>query len=619
MAAPTSNIKGRFTDSQGTVRAGASVTFEPQGTPLALGGDIVTGSRFSVTLSPAGKFGDVTDTVPFNVVYPLVKGVYRVIVANDDAFFINVPGDGALWDIKDIAVDLGTGEVLNNKLMASDLLSLIDQTYGLKASLKGDSYQAKSRLCVFGEGRPQTTDNFRLQLYNSLNESTDDGNGFKMEVLSLGNANPGGLSGTIDANIGQIFYSKITNYAGAYGSENIADGRFYYALGSEDWIPGNVTAVTNFFTFPNNERYYKVAGILGGNADLFVISSSASEPDGNTQGSTQGVWLQTQLAASTARFKIVAFRDTPKCSKTGYSFPNMDWPFASWGANLVLAAGPKFYERITLSGNIPLIVCGIAFSDTGTGGDTFGTPISGSQKRVDSKTGFLVIEANESTLVWKFLVGNLYSDPEDTGTISPTDQSSLHLIPQGKHGFKTTSQGFALDYGGAQTQVLSGPAYYIALTAQRILRTPTTPLVSAVNSNPFLQDCLWLVGDDPAKFYYYNKADRSIQKLLTDASYPASIHSGAITQLASPGIGSQVAPSIFDGYTYTNFVELSHGDNTVELWYSVNGSPFVQLTNWTTNARIWYNGKSPWWVAAYAKKTGYAISEVNYASLMPLW
>jgi hypothetical protein len=98
MPAPTSNIKGTFVDSQGAPRDGIRISFEPLDTPFTEGDEIIISELANIQLSPNGKFGDITDDAPYNVLFTLVRGTYRVIVSDIDAFIISVPGDGGTHD-----------------------------------------------------------------------------------------------------------------------------------------------------------------------------------------------------------------------------------------------------------------------------------------------------------------------------------------------------------------------------------------------------------------------------------------------------------------------------------------------------------------------------------------
>src|SRR5437879_4920949 len=171
-------------------------------------------------------------------------------------------------------------------------------------------------------------------------------------VLTVGNNNyPSGAASTIDANIGQYYHTYISPYTGSYGS-GAASNMFWPTLGSHDWDAAGATPYLNYFTLPNNERYYD---FTVGNIELFALDSSGAEPDGNTSGSTQGQWLQAQLAASTATWKLVYFQ-SPPYSSTGNQTSGMRWPFQAWGATAVLAGLSKTYERRTEDNNLPYFI-----------------------------------------------------------------------------------------------------------------------------------------------------------------------------------------------------------------------------------------------------------------------
>lgn len=593
MAAPTSNVTGTFKDPKGNALAG-TISFIALDTPFTSGGDVVVSQTVNAILDVNGKVG-------ISPVVTLVRGNYRVVVSDVDAFIIAVPGDAGTHDVSTISVDVGPTQTLKTIVSASDIGSLLQDTSTIEKSLKGDKYYIRNRIVVFGE---QPVLNSTTFLYNQwLAMAASD-------VICLGNANTGGLSTTIDANIGKTFHSFILGYSGSWGPGASITNHFWYALGSEDWIPGNVTAVTNFFTFPTNgnaERYYKTS-MASGAIDLFVLDSNASEPDGNTQGSTQGLWLQAQLAASTAAFKIVAFRDTPTCSKTSYSFPNMNWPFVTWGASLVLCGGAKFYERIDLGGGVPLIVCGTAF-DTTTGMDNFGTPVTGSQVRVRAP-GFLTIDANFHSLNLTFI--DSLGIAQDSIILNAPDTTNVYLTTKinEDNGLLVNGLGLGLSFGTAQNQVLSGPSVYTSIQGGRVIRVDTLPAATVVRDWPYRRDCIWMVGDDPCGLYYYNEANQSIDLIITAPH--VSYWAGARTRLAQPTF------SYSDG-SQTAFTQINHVDSTVQIWYSVNGSTFVQMTNWSTNPRVFNTSTSPWWIAAYARKSGSIDSLVAYASYTALF
>jgi hypothetical protein len=597
MPAPTSNIKGTFVDSQGAPRDGIRISFEPLDTPFTEGDEIIISELANIQLSPNGKFGDITDDAPYNVLFTLVRGTYRVIVSDIDAFIISVPGDGGTHDISDLGVEGGSDERLRSIVSATDLGSLLIDSQSVTKSLKGDNFQFKERLLVLGEGTVRLADDFLHPLYWALRKFTYDPDTEEYtphySILSLGNMNEGGSATTIDDTIGEVFNSYI------------ADERFYYCLGDQDWANDNITADWLAMT----ANYYKVT-LFDGNVDLFIISSDNNEPDGNTQGSTQGLWLQTQLAASTAKFKVVAFNDAPDASVDGYSFAAMDWPFATWGANLVLCSGVKIYERIELAEGVWMVVNGVTADDDSVF-DSVGTPIDGSEVRADTGAqGILVLEANETQMRVRHVstAGSIIDD----FTIDGPDTQNLTLRTKIKpsYGIRVGEAGHELDFGTADNQVLSGPEIYLGTKTGKIIRVDTVPDPEEIMLWPHLHDCIWMVGDDPCQLYYWNASNQSVDLLLT-APNP-SYHNGSKTRLAVPTITVIGTEDAAMGAT------LDHTDTTVEIHYSLDGQEFfTQIPDWTTNPMILNSTDKPWWLAAFARKSGYIDSYIVYRSFRP--
>lgn len=136
---------------------------------------------------------------------------------------------------------------------------------------------------------------------------------------------------------GDNHYAPATfEQAWAAFSAFIADQKVDRALGNhdeDDWTADN----TKFGYLPANpnghRRYYKRShgnGLL----DIFVLHSgrdsswNAIEPDGNYPGSAQHAWFVAQLAASTARWKIVVMHHPPVTAsvEANRADVNLDWP-----------------------------------------------------------------------------------------------------------------------------------------------------------------------------------------------------------------------------------------------------------------------------------------------------
>ena len=79
------------------------------------------------------------------------------------------------------------------------------------------------------------------------------------------------------------------------------------------------------------------------------------------------------------------------------STPEFQWPFAEWGADLVLACHDHVYERI--------VADGMTYVVDGSGGkDLYGfdDPVAGSRVRFDSDFGALFLTASDRTLSGEF-------------------------------------------------------------------------------------------------------------------------------------------------------------------------------------------------------------------------
>ena len=83
------------------------------------------------------------------------------------------------------------------------------------------------------------------------------------------------------------------------------------------------------------------------------------------------------MASSNAPWKIVLLHEPPYGSSATYgSLSYVQWPYAQWGADLVLNGHAAVYERVNRDG--------IVYVTNGLGGgapSAFGTPIQGSVAR----------------------------------------------------------------------------------------------------------------------------------------------------------------------------------------------------------------------------------------------
>jgi tartrate-resistant acid phosphatase type 5 len=222
-------------------------------------------------------------------------------------------------------------------------------------------------------------------------------------ILTVGDNNyETGQAATIDANIGQYYHDYIYPYTGSYGAGS-ATNRFFPTLGDHDWGDNNPDPTgdqpyLNYFTgLPGNRRYYT---FTEGPVQFFALDSTFNEPDGNTSTSTQAQWLQAQLAASTATYKIVYFHDPPYTSSSPFVSNVMRWPFQAWGATAVISGSAHNYERLIENNNFPYFVDGL-------GGEpevaTFNAPAAGSQIRYSAEFGAMLITASSSEINFQFI------------------------------------------------------------------------------------------------------------------------------------------------------------------------------------------------------------------------
>jgi len=220
-------------------------------------------------------------------------------------------------------------------------------------------------------------------------------------IITVGDNNyDDGLASTIDQNIGQYYHDYIKPYLGntsLYGNGSPDVNRFFPVPGNHDWdassLPaGDLTPYLEYFTLPNNERYYD---FVWGNVHFFMIDSDDREPDGYLETSVQALWIKDKMEASTSIWKIVVFHHAPY-SSTGSS-TDLQWPFKLWGADAVFAGHKHNYER--------LIVDGLVYFVDGLGGksrQSFRDILPESEKRYKEDYGAILVVATSSDISFSF-------------------------------------------------------------------------------------------------------------------------------------------------------------------------------------------------------------------------
>jgi hypothetical protein len=214
-------------------------------------------------------------------------------------------------------------------------------------------------------------------------------------IITTGDNNyPDGEAATIDENVGQFFHEFIVPYQGGYGG-GAQENRFFPSLGNHDWYAEDAQPYLDYFTLPGNERYYNY---VWGPVHFFVLDSDTNEPDGADINSKQAAWLQSQLAISESPWKIVYMHHPPYSSGLHGSIARMQWPYASWGADVVISGHDHTYERISRDG--------ITYFVNGLGGRSkylFFGPVDGSQFRYNQDYGAMLVEASETNIRFQFI------------------------------------------------------------------------------------------------------------------------------------------------------------------------------------------------------------------------
>jgi len=251
-------------------------------------------------------------------------------------------------------------------------------------------------------------------------------------ILALGeNTTTGWTEGEIDSviidnDIGKYYHQWIKPYNGSYGPGSPDINRFFPMIGNHDYYyhPYGVGLqayldyfdLTPYSTTSGNERYYNVR--WSDDVELFILNNydgwrtddydqGESEPDGWTVGSVQEQWLQTQMAASTATFKIVAIHHPPYSSNFYQfcgSWPDARWDFKGMGADVVLSAHWGNYERLIID-NLLYIVNGVGGARLATPDCFGGGFLNGSQVGL-IEYGALRIEINGSAMTINFFNEN---------------------------------------------------------------------------------------------------------------------------------------------------------------------------------------------------------------------
>jgi len=229
------------------------------------------------------------------------------------------------------------------------------------------------------------------------------GDGYYSEAGGKGMAKYGRSTGA--------YYGKWLENKSAKGKRlPVGKGRvnsFFPSLGNHDYhdaTPGPKTYL-KYFRLPGkghenssrNERYYD---FVKGPVHFFVLNSNKQERHGVSWKSRQARWLKEQLAKSSSEWNIVYQHHSPYSSDGRYGCsPHMRWPFAAWGADVVISGHSHTYERIMRDG--------VVYFVNGLGGgaryrNRFSTPVRGSAVRYRANWGAQKVTVTDTKLKFAF-------------------------------------------------------------------------------------------------------------------------------------------------------------------------------------------------------------------------
>ncbi len=187
----------------------------------------------------------------------------------------------------------------------------------------------------------------------------------------------------------QGYASLVGNYYGPW----VSSGHLIPAVGNHDHEQG-IAAFDSYFSGLHGRHVYSAGA---GGIRFFVLDSTTALASPSALVG-QRSWLKRSLLASHARWKVVVLHHPPYSSGTVHgSSPELRWPFASWGADLVLSGHEHNYERVWARGT--------TFVVDGSGGKDLyglGPAVPGSQVRYDADYGALFLLATARELTGEF-------------------------------------------------------------------------------------------------------------------------------------------------------------------------------------------------------------------------
>jgi hypothetical protein len=177
-------------------------------------------------------------------------------------------------------------------------------------------------------------------------------------------------------------------------SRMASSNAFFPATGNHDYSDGGMNHYLSYFAALHRRATYAVTR---GGIEFLVVDSQAAL-DSPASMARQLAWTRTRARASKAAWQVVVLHHPPFSSGSVHgSTPEFQWPFASWGVDLVLSGHDHGYERIVRGG--------LTYGVDGSGGAdlySFGSPIPGSAARDDADHGAVTLVAARSGLQGSF-------------------------------------------------------------------------------------------------------------------------------------------------------------------------------------------------------------------------
>lgn len=197
--------------------------------------------------------------------------------------------------------------------------------------------------------------------------------------------------------VAQFYHWAIGHYDGMYG-KGPGENKFFPVLGNHDWDDATIEEYYEFFTLPNNERYYTYKR---GPVQFFHFSGDTEEPDGVAEDSDQGEWLASAIAASDCpwRFVVVHF---PPYTSDSLHYPgrtDLRWLCDLEGVSAILSGHGHNAELVEIEGKAPVFISGNGGKDL----RGFNDPVvEGSVFRYNADYGALRVDADFDNATFRF-------------------------------------------------------------------------------------------------------------------------------------------------------------------------------------------------------------------------